>query len=293
MPTLDRTLLIRLIPTVLAVALAAWVSLRLWHHYEEEPWTRDGRVRADIVEVAPDVSGLITSVAVRDNQPVRQGDLLFTVDAPRYKLAVDQAQATIAAQRPPLDEARSEAARNAALGDLVATETTQQSQAKVAQLEAALVQSKVALQTAQLNLERTQVRAPVDGVVTNFDLRPGNYASAGRPLFAVIDRRSLYVVGYFEETKLKSIHVGDAVHVKLMGDDAIVTGHVDSIASGIGERETTTSGDLLSNPNPTFSWVRLAQRIPVRVALDRVPAGVQLVAGRTATVEILPKGLVR
>ena len=289
----DRTLLIRLIPTLIAVALAAWVSVQLWHHYEEEPWTRDGRVRADVVEIAPDVGGLITAVAVHDNQPVKAGDLLFTVDMPRYKLAVDQAQAAITAQLPALAEAKAEAARNAGLGDLVATETTQQSQARVAALSAALAQSKVALQAARLNLERTQVRAPIDGVVTNFDLRPGNYATAGRPLFAVIDRRSVYVVGYFEETKLKSIRVGDKVHVKLMGDDTVIDGHVDSIASGIGERDMATGGDLLANPNPTFSWVRLAQRIPVRVTLDRVPANVQLVAGRTATVEVLPKGGMR
>ncbi len=230
---------------------------------------------------------------MHDNQSVQKGDLLFTVDAPRYKLAVDQAQAAIVAQLPALNEAKQEAARNAGLGDLVAAETTQQSQSKVAQLEAALAQSKVALQTAQLNLERTEVRAPIDGVVTNFDLQPGNYATAGRPLFAVLDRKALYVVGYFEETKLKAIHAGDPVHVKLMGDNAVIDGHVDSIASGIGERDTTTNGDLLANPNPTFSWVRLAQRIPVRVTLDRIPANVQLVAGRTATVEVLPKGGVR
>jgi RND family efflux transporter MFP subunit len=289
----DRTLLIRLLPTLIVVALAAWVATQLWHHYEEEPWTRDGRVRTDVVEIAPDVSGLITTVSVRDNQPVKAGDLLFTVDAPRYKLAVDQAQAAIVAQLPALTEAKAEAARNAGLGDLVAAESTQQSQSKVAQLSAALAQSRVALQTAQLNLDRTQVRAPIDGVVTNFDLQPGNYATAGRPLFAVLDRKALYVVGYFEETKLKHIHVGDPVHVKLMGDDAVIDGHVDSIASGIGERDTATSGDLLSNPNPTFSWVRLAQRIPVRVTLDRLPANVQLVAGRTATVEVLPPSAVK
>ena len=293
MSAFNRNLLIRLVPTVIVVAIAAWVSLQLWHHYEEEPWTRDGRVRADIVEIAPDVGGLITAVAVHDNQPVKAGDLLFTVDAPRYKLAVDQAQAAIVAQLPALNEAKQEAARNAGLGDLVAAEATQQSQAKVAQLSAALAQSKVALQTAQLNLDRTQVRAPIDGVVTNFALQPGNYATAGRPLFAVLDRKALYVVGYFEETKLKHIHVGDPVHVKLMGDDAVIDGHVDSIASGIGERDTATSGELLANPNPTFSWVRLAQRIPVRVTLDHLPANVQLVAGRTATVEVLSRNMTK
>jgi RND family efflux transporter MFP subunit len=290
MPTFNTRFFLRLIPTVIALVIAAFVARGLWHHYEEEPWTRDGRVRADIVSIAPDVSGLVTAVAVHDNQTVKAGDLLFSVDTPRYKLAVDQAQAALTAQMPALEQARREAARNAQLGDLVATEITEQSRSKVAQLTAALEQSRVALETARFNLGRTEVRAPIDGVVTNLSLRPGNYAAAGRAEFAVIDRASLYVVGYFEETKLKHIALGDPVRVRLMGDDAYITGHVDSIAGGIDERDGAPGASLLANVNPTFSWVRLAQRIPVRVAIDKLPAGVQLVAGRTATVEVLQKG---
>ncbi len=284
-----RTLLIRLVPTVIVVVIALFVARGLWRHYEEDAWTRDGRVRADIVAIAPDVSGLVTSVAVHDNQMVKAGDLLFTVDAPRYALAVDQAQAAITAQMPALAEARQEAARNRALGDLVAAEVTQQADSKVAQLNAALAQSRVALETAKLNLTRTEVRAPIDGVVTNMSLRPGNYAAAGHSEFAVIDRTSLYVVGYFEETKLKRIAVGDLVRIRLMGEDVDMTGHVDSIAGGIDERDGAAGSSLLASVSPTFSWVRLAQRIPVRVAIDKMPAGVNLVAGRTATVAILPR----
>ena len=284
---INRLFLLRLIPTVIVVVAALFVARGLWRHYEEEPWTRDGRVRADVVEVAPDVSGLITAVAVRDNQAVKAGDLLFTVDQPRYRLAVEQAQAAILAQQPALREAKQEAARNHALGDLVAAEVTQAADAKVAALQAALAQSRVALDAAQLNLSRTEVRAPVDGVIANLSLRPGNYAAAGRPEFALLARNSVYIVGYFEETKLKRIHLGDKVKVRLMGDDAAIDGHVESIAGGVDERDGGAGASLLANVNPTFSWVRLAQRIPVRVHIDRVPQGVALVAGRTATVEVV------
>ena len=290
MPNVDKSLLIRLVPTVIAVVVACFVGRALWHHFEDEPWTRDGRVRADIVRIAPDVSGLVTAIAVRDNQPVKTGDLLFTIDRPRYQLAVDQAQAAQTAQMPAIAEARREAARNHALGDLVATEVTQAGDAKVAQLTAALAQSRVALETARLNLARTEVRAPIDGTVTNLTLRPGNYVTAGHPEFAIIDSRSLYVVGYFEETKLKHIALGDPVRVRLMGDDTVIRGHVDSIAGGIDERDGGAGQTLLANVNPTFSWVRLAQRIPVRVHIDALPAAASLIAGRTATVEVLRKG---
>ena len=160
----------------------------------------------------------------------------------------------------------------------------------MAQLTAALAQSRVAVETAQLNIDRTEVRAPIDGTVTNLSLRPGNYTTSGHPEFAIIDRNSLYIVGYFEETKLKHIALGDPVRVRLMGDDAFIQGHVDSIAGGIDERDGGAGQTLLANVNPTFSWVRLAQRIPVRVHIDRLPANVALVSGRTATVEVLPKG---
>ncbi len=283
-----KIVILRVAVTLVVVAVACLAAQRLWIHYEEEPWTRDGRVRADVVQVAPDVSGLVTQVFVRDNQPVAAGTPLFEVDRPRYRLAVAQAHAAIAAQRVQLAQARREARRDRALGDLVAGEVREQSLAKVAQLEATLAQARVALDTAELNLARTLVRAGVAGTVTNLDLRPGDYASAGHPAFAIIDRASLHVIGYFEETKLPRIHVGDAVRVRLMGDDGALAGHVQSIAGGIEDRDRSAGANLLANVNPTFSWVRLAQRIPVRVTIDRMPAGTSLVVGRTATVEVVP-----
>lgn len=279
----------RICVTLIAVAIALFAARRLWAHYETDPWTRDGRVRADIVQVAPDVSGLVTDVLVRDNQWVKAGTPLFRVDTPRYRLAVSQAQAAVAAQAALLAQARREARRNRTLGDLVAGEVREQGDARVAQLVAALDQARVALSTARLNLARTEVRASVAGIVANLDLRPGDYANAGHREFAIIDRGSLHIVGYFEETKLPRIHVGDPVRVRLMGDDRDIAGHVQSIAGGIEDRERSAGANLLANVNPTFSWVRLAQRIPVRIAIDRLPADLSLVVGRTATVEVLPR----
>jgi multidrug resistance efflux pump len=172
------------------------------------------------------------------------------------------------------------------LGDLVPAEVREQGATKVDQLKAALAQAAAASDTARLNLDRTEVRAPVDGWVTNLDLRPGAYATAGRPVFALVDRQSLHVQGYFEETKLGRIAVGAPVRVRLIGETQWLQGHVDSIAAGIEDRERSGSSNLLANVNPTFNWVRLAQRIPVRVQLDGVPPE-KLVAGRTATVEVI------
>jgi multidrug resistance efflux pump len=270
------------------VLVGALIALRyLWDRYELDPWTRDGRVRADVVQVAPDVSGLVTDVLVHDNQTVKKGQALFVIDQPRFELALRQSEAAVASAQAQVDEAALEDKRNHNLGNLVSTETTQQGGTKLAQAQAALAQAVVAHDTAKLNMERTTVLAAVNGYITNFDLRPGNYASAGHPVFALVDSDSLHVDGYFEETKLPRIHVGDPVSVLLMGESRLLYGHVESIAGGIEDRERNPSSDLLSNVNPTFNWVRLAQRVPVRVMLDKPPPDIRLIAGRTATVSVL------
>jgi RND family efflux transporter MFP subunit len=270
------------------VLVAALIALRyLWDRYERDPWTRDGRVRADVVQIAPDVSGLVTDVLVHDNQVVKKGQALFVIDQPRFELALRQSEAAVASAQAQVDEAALEDKRNHNLGNLVSTELTQQGGTKLAQAQAALAQAVVAHDTAKLNMDRTTVLAPVNGYITNFELRPGNYAAAGHPLFALVDSDSLHIDGYFEETKLPRIHVGDRVSVLLMGESRLLYGHVESIAGGIEDRERSPSSNLLSNVNPTFNWVRLAQRVPVRVALDKPPPDVRLIAGRTATVSVL------
>jgi RND family efflux transporter MFP subunit len=276
-----------IIITVAIVVAAGFGARWLWIRYNLEPWTRDGRLRADIVLVSPDVNGLVTDVSVKDGQQVRRGATLFVVDRPRFELALAQASAAVAADEAQLAQARREAKRNKNLDNLVTIEQSEETDAKVLELEAQLDGARVARDTARLNLDRTIVKSTVNGIVTNLELQPGNYASVGHQVMAVVNTDSIYADGYFEETKLPAIRVGDRAVVHLMGVDTDLYGTVESIAAAIEDRERAGSENQLANINPTFSWVRLAQRIPVRVRLDRVPLDVRLIAGRTATVSIL------
>lgn len=274
--------------TIVIVIIAILVAVWMWNHYERSPWTRDGRVRADVVRVTPDIGGLVTEVAIRDNQAVKAGDLLFVIDRPRYSLALEQAKARIASARATLGQAEREARRDLALGDLVAAESHEQNVARAATARATLAEAMAAQDGAELDLRRTRVTALVNGVVTNLDLHPGDYLAAGKQAMALIDSDSLRVEGYFEETKLPMIHPGAPVTVRLMGEARDMKGRVESIASGINDSSRSDSGNLLPTVEPTFSWVRLAQRIPVRIKLLEVPGDIRLIAGRTATVTIHP-----
>jgi multidrug resistance efflux pump len=235
------------------------------------------------------VGGLVTSVAVHDNQVVHKGDLLFVIDAPRYADALGQADANIASVRAKFVQAQKVAKRDLALGDLVATETHEENVAQVETAKAALDAALAGRQTAELNVHRTTVRASVNGIVTNLDLHPGDFVGVGTQALALIDMDSIRVEGYFEETKLGKIHVGDKARIRLMGDERDIAGHVESITAGIADDQSSSTANQLRAVDPTFSWVRLAQRIPVRIEVDRMPAGTQLIVGRTATVTILPE----
>jgi RND family efflux transporter MFP subunit len=275
---------LRLSVTAAAAIIAVAAAGRLWVYYELAPWTRDGRIRADIVSVSPDVAGFVVNVAVVDNQSVRKGQRLFQLDPARYQVALQEALAAVARERALLAEARREARRDEDLADVVAIEARQQDQARVDEDAAALQQGLADVAAARLNLQRTLVVARVNGVVTNLDLRPGDYLVAGKEAFALVDTDSLHVDGYFEETKLPRIRVGDPASVQVMGERQILHGRVHSIAAAIDDRERTPSANLVANINPTFNWVRLAQRVPVRIVLDSTPTDVRLIAGRTATV---------
>lgn len=280
-------LLFRVAVTLCMVALAAIVGISLWDYYLEAPWTRDGRVRADVVAIAPDVSGLVTEVLVKDNQDVKRGDILFRVDPDRYEIALRQAEANVAGMKAAAEQKAADYYR---YSHLTATAVSQQ---KVEEARAADLQAQADVQRAladrdlaKLNLERSSVKAQVNGRVTNVNLRPGAYVTVGKGVFALIDSDTLRVEGYFEETKLHQIHVGDAATIRLMGDGRELQGRVESIAGGIEDRERTEGSNLLANVNPTFAWVRLAQRIPVRIKLDAPPGDLSLIVGRTATVSI-------
>ncbi|GAB3625892.1 p-hydroxybenzoic acid efflux pump subunit AaeA [Pandoraea terrae] len=277
--------------TLVAAAVALVVLQHLWAYYTVAPWTRDGHIRADVVQIAPDVSGLITEVLVKDNQLVHRGDVLFVIDRDRYELALQQAEANAAALRATLAQSRRESARNATLTEVVAKEVVEAGQAKVEQGTAAVAQADAAVRLAKLNLERTRVVSPSDGYLNDRLPRLGDYVTTGRPVLSMVDAKSFHVEGYFEETKMNGIQIGNPVEIRVMGESKVLHGHVQSIAAGIEDRDRSNGANLLPNVNPTFNWVRLAQRIPVRVALDDAPADVRLVAGRTATVTVIePRG---
>ena len=278
----------RVFVTLTLVVCAVFVGRELWQHYMSDPWTRDARVRADIVAVAPDVSGLVSDVLVKDNDAVKKGDILFRIDSQRFQIAMEQAQAAAEGAKATLEQASRDRQRRYQLGGVISQQQKEASQAAEAQAQASYLGANANLELARLNKERSEVRAPVNGTITNLSLRPGNYVTTGSAQMALVDTDSLRVEGYFEETKLARIHIGDVVSVKLIGQSGKIEGHVESIAAGIEDRERTAGSGLLANINPTFSWVRLAQRIPVRIAFDNVPIGTQLVAGMTATVAVLP-----
>jgi multidrug resistance efflux pump len=280
----------RLIVTMAMLFLAAIVGLGLWDYYMEAPWTRDGRVRVDVVAVAPDVSGLVTDVLVADNQDVRRGDVLFRIDPERFKLALRQAEAVVVGKEAAYVQAEADYQRYSKLSDVAVTQQKLElARATALEAKAAYEQAMADRDLAKLNLARSEVRASVNGRITNMDLRPGAYVSVGHGVMALIDADTLRVEGYFEETKLPRIRVGDPATIRLMGETAVLTGRVESIAGGIADRERSAGANLLANVNPTFSWVRLAQRVPVRVVLDHVPHDEKLIAGRTATVSISPQ----
>ncbi|AOY94610.1 efflux transporter periplasmic adaptor subunit [Cupriavidus sp. USMAA2-4] len=282
--------LLSVVLTLAAAALAACVAFHLWQYYTVAPWTRDGHVRAEVVQVAPDVSGLVTQVLVKDNQRVHRGQPLFVIDRDRFALALRQAQANAAARRAVLAQARREAARSVALSGVVSAEVVEEGRARVEEGAAALAQAEAAVAVAQLNLARTTVLSPVEGYVNDRLPRLGDYVSTGKPVFSMVDVESFHVEGYFEETKLHGIRVGAPVDIRIMGEAQPLRGHVQSIAAGIEDRDRSNGATLLPNVNPTFNWVRLAQRVPVRIVFDAVPAGVRLVSGRTATVSVREDG---
>ncbi|MDS9470185.1 HlyD family secretion protein [Paracoccus sp. MBLB3053] len=280
----------RMIVTLAMVACALVLGHYLWRYYMDAPWTRDGRVRADVVGVASDVSGPVQAVAVRDNQLVAAGDALFQIDKARYQLALRTAQAAADSASAALTQAQADLQRYDRLAekDVASQRSDEAAGTLVRQRQAELDTAMANRDLAQLDLDRTTVRASVNGRITNFSLRPGDYSSAGVVQAALIDTDSIHVAGYFEETQLHKISVGDPVRIRLMGGEAPITGFVSSLAGGIQDQERNDTGGDMANVTPTFAWVRLAQRVPVRIELDDPDLAQTLIVGRSATVEVLP-----
>lgn len=283
MQSLPR-ILVTLILVVAAIAAGTWV----WNYYLYSPWTRDGRVRADIITIAPDVSGWVTQLRVKDNQAVKKGDILFIVDDTRYKaqIAEDSAQVQKAEYTWKLSQQEYQRRQRLTNKSVISDEDLEIYHIDTLQSKASYDIAVAQLNTANINLTRTVVMAPEDGTITNLNLRQGNYVNRGTAVFSLIKAGSFYVTGYFEETKLSLIKVGQNAKIQLMSGGQPLTGKVVSIAKGIANNNTSADNQLLPQVQQTFNWVRLAQRIPVDIALDQVDGDYHLSAGMSASVDL-------
>ncbi|WP_245280068.1 HlyD family secretion protein [Hyphomicrobium sp. 99] len=279
-----------ILATLAMAAVAAGAVWILWQNYMGKPWTRDGTVRAYVVRLAPEVSGTVVELPIKDNQFVRKGDLLMKIDPRDFHVAVDLAKAGIKQAEADLANKKAQQARRNALSDLATSIEEKQTFTSSAQMaEATLAQQNANLTQANINLERTELRSPVNGWITNLLIRQGDFATAGQQAMSIVDADSFWLDGYFEETAVNQIREGDPARIWLLGYNKVLHGRVDSVARGIVVSNATPGNSGLATVNPIFTWVRLAQRVPVRIHFEDVPEDLRLVIGMTATVEIEPK----
>lgn len=285
---LNNTL--KILVTLVLGLVALLFCTQLWRAYVLAPWTRDGRVSAQVLRIAPEVSGQVERLLVGDNQWVAKGALLYQIDQRAYLLAQQQRIAELAEARSVFAQRTAQFRRRTQLGDAIAREETDNAAQDLAVAKARVDAAQCQLAQAELDLARTTIRSPVDGYVTQLRLQPGDYAVAGSTNIYVVDGHSFWVTGYFEETKLPGVWVGAPASIKLMGFAPLLEGHVASIGRGIADGNELRSDSGLPQVAPTFSWIRLAQRVPVRIELDAVPEGVELAAGMTASIEVTEPG---
>ncbi len=274
------------------IAGVAWYAYQAFAEYINNPWTRDGQVRGHVIQVAPRVSGMVTRIAVIDNQFVRRGDLLFEIDPEPFEIAIAQAEANLERYRISAKASKIEYDR---LLDIIQQDAGAVSQRDLNRREAGYLQSlsqidvgKENLRSARLNLSYTRVHAPVDGYVSNVDFQTGSQAVANNPILALVDSNSFWVFGYFRESEIGRFNIGDPARVTLMAyPDQPLQGTVESLGWGIAPADGNTGYNLLPSIKPVFQWIRLAQRIPVRIKLGPLPAGVELRFGLTASVMIM------
>ena len=278
---------LRKVATAGIAMVAVAVALVTWDQYNAGPWTRNGRVRVHVASVAPQISGQIRELRVVDNQFVHKGDVLYVVDPFDFEVALRAYKAALQQKMADLNVKELQSERRNRLSDLsTSVEQKQVYEGNALQAKAAVDAAQEQVAQAEINLRRTEVRSPVNGIVTNLLLREGDYAHQGATNVSVIDADSYWIDGYFEETKLARLCEGDRAEAKLMGYAAPIAGHIATVTRGISVSNAAASTQGLPNVDPVYTWVRLAQRVPVRIAIDKVPPGVPLVSGLTATITI-------
>ncbi|MEQ3635494.1 HlyD family secretion protein [Alcanivorax sp.] len=281
---------LRILLTVVLVILALIAGHWVWNYYLYAPWTRDGKVRAEIITLSPDVSGWVRELNIEDNQRVSRGDPLFRIDDTRYQAALAKAEAQLLYQQEALRLAQHQYQRRKNLhrsnNNSISKEALESAhiQSQLAKANVALAQAE--LDSASINLERTRIHAPADGTIVNLSLQQGNFVNQGSPVLSLVKANSFYVTGYFEETKLPLVHVGQDASVILMNGSRALQGKVTSVGQAIANANTQADRQLLPQVQQTFNWVRLAQRIPVHIKLTSVPDDLLLAAGMTATVRL-------
>ncbi|APD50781.1 efflux RND transporter periplasmic adaptor subunit [Francisella hispaniensis] len=273
----------------IAIVLLALFSLyAMWQYYLYSPWTRDGRIRAKIITIAPDVSGFVTKMYVSDNQKVKKGQLIFTIDDQRYAATLEGKEAELKHAMIEWHLAEKQYSRRIRLGrdDSISREELDDYAMQEKLRKADLEKAKAEAELAKINLDRTKVYAPADGTINNIDLRQGNYVVSSKPVMSLVKAGSFYVTGYFEETKLPHIKIDDKAKIILMSGGSPLYGHVISIGKAVADNNTDVNNQLLPKVQETYDWVRLSKRIPVDIALDKVPSNIELVSGMNATVTI-------
>ncbi len=286
------TILIKLTLTLALFAAAGWFGWQKWHEYFQNPWTRDGQVRSQVVQVTPQVTGRVITLYIHDNQPVKKGDLLFEIDPSSYRLKVKQAEARLRRAEENAEGLRIEYDRvrkiHAQDPGAVSQKDLNRNRVNYFKALADIDSAREALNNAKLNLTRTKVYAEVDGWVSNINFQVGSQAVANKPILALVDRNTFWVFGFFREDAVSKIAVGDEARVTLMAyPDTPLKGRVESIAWGITPPDGNPGPNLLPKVKPVFQWIRLAQRIPVRITLEKLPPEVKLRVGMTASVMIL------
>ncbi|MGL4723439.1 MAG: p-hydroxybenzoic acid efflux pump subunit AaeA [Scandinavium sp.] len=285
MKTLTRKIT-RTAITLIMVVLAFIAIFHAWVYYTESPWTRDARFSADVVAIAPDVAGLITAVNVKDNQLVKKNQVLFTIDQPRYQKALEEADADVAYYQALAAEKRREAGRRNQLGTMaMSREEIDQANNILQTVEHQLAKAQATRELARLDLERTVIRAPADGWVTNLNVYTGEFITRGSTAVALVQKDSFYVMAYMEETKLEGVRPGYRAEITPLGSTKVIKGTVDSVAAGVTNASSSSDAKGMATIDSNLEWVRLAQRVPVRIHLDE-QQGNLWPAGTTATVII-------
>lgn len=285
--TLKRYLLTIVMAFVLVI-----VAYQLWSFYVLGGWTRDGKIRANVIQVAAQVPGELKYLAIKDNQYVNEGDLLFEINPEDYQINLKNHQSQLEQLLIRQEQAVLQYNRRMELGSTAAISKEHLEEVKynLDLINDQVEQAKIAIEKAELDLSRTKVYAAANGYITNMNIREGNFIAAGQPLFALVDKQSFHVVGYFEETKLKYIEVGRRVEILPYNGAEKMYGYITGYGRAIYDQSAQTGEQLLQAVKPNYPWVTLAQRIPVKIAFDHTEEELdarRLIAGTTATIIVL------